>query len=193
MNYWVIKAASPDGAIIDALPEGAPSGWQFGEGVRLGQKFPSGGKVAFSDHFTDRRKVYDFVQNTLGVLIVSTKVRQAVEALALENVELLPITLCNHQWKPVEEGYCILNVLGSQDAINMKESTYDLSPITKTIANISNLVLQKDMIDSKAELFRARNMLELILMTDRVHDAFVKKELTGFVAHPAEGYDDILG
>ena len=193
MEYWVLKAASLDGAIIDALPKGAPPGWQLSEGVRLGHKFPLGGRLAFSEHFPNRCKVYDFVQNTLGVLIVSTRVKQEIEILALENIEYLPITLCDHHWKPLEENYFILNLLGSQDAINMEESTYELSPITNTIANISNLVLQKDMLNSKAELFRTRNMSELILMTDQIYAAFINKQLTGFAAYPAEGYDDILG
>ncbi len=192
MDYWVLRAGSTDGAIIDALPEGSPSNWKMHEGEPLARQFPVGGKVGFSDHFPDRRKLYDFMGNILGVLVVSPRVRQVVEELKLDNVEFLPITMCDHEWNPVAEGYCILNVLGSQDAIDMEKSQYQLSALSKEIAHIENLVLKKDKIDPQAGLFRARNMMELFLLSDRVRDAFTKEGLTGFVAHPAEGFDDMF-
>jgi hypothetical protein len=192
MGYWVLKAESPDGAVIDALPDGSPENWRMHEGERLARQFPVGGKVGFSDHFPDRRKLYDFVRNTLGVLIVSPKVRQVVEGLELDNVEFLPLTMCDHQWNPVAEGYGILNVLGSEEAIDMEKSKYRLSAIDKEIARLKSLVLQEEKIDPRAGLFRARHMMELILMSDRVHETFVKECLTGFVAHPAEGFNDMF-
>lgn len=192
MDYWVLRAESTDGAIIDALPEGSPSNWKMHEGAPLASQFPAGGKVGFSDHFPDRRKLYDFVSNILGLLIVSPRVRRVVEELELDNVEFLSLTMCDHEWRPVADGYCILNVLGSQEAIDMEKSQYQLSALSKEIAHIENLVLRKDNIDPRAGLFRARNMMELFLMSDRVHEAFVKAGLTGFVAHPAEGFDDMF-
>ncbi len=193
MNYWVLKAESADGAIIDALPKDSPTNWKFSKGEPLARQFPAGGKVSFSDHFPDRRKLYDFVRNTVGVLLVSSRVRQVLEELHVDNVEFLPITMCDHQWNSVGEGYGILNVLGSQDVIDMKKSDYDIDPITKReITRLGNLVLTKDSIDPKADLFRARNMMELILISDRVREAFIKAGLTGFKAHPAEGFDDMF-
>ncbi|MCY1042220.1 hypothetical protein OV208_12925 [Corallococcus sp. bb12-1] len=193
MNYWVLKAESPDGAIIDAMPKDSPTNWKLSKGEPLARQFPMGGKVSFSDHFPDRRKVYDFVRNTVGVLLVSSRVKQVLEELQVDNTEFLPITLCDHQWKPVGKDYGILNVLGSQDVIDMKKSDYDIDPITqKEITRLGNLVLTKDGIDPKAEVFRARDMMELILISDRVQEAFVNAGLTGFVAHPAEGFDDMF-
>jgi hypothetical protein len=192
MNYWVLKAESADGGIIDALPKDSPTNWKFAEGTPLARQFPAGGKVSFSDHFPDRRKVYDFVRNTVGVLLVSSRVKQVLEEVHVDNVEFLPVTLCDHQWNPVAEGYGILNVLGSQDAIDMQKSEYETSVISGDISHVSNLVLAKDKIDPKADLFRARNMMELILISDRVREAFNKAGLTGFKAHPAEGFDDMF-
>lgn len=193
MSYWVLKAESADGAIIDALPKDSPTNWKFSTGEPLARQFKAGGKVSFSDHFPDRRKVYDFVRNTVGVLLVSSRVKSVLAELRVDNVEFLPVTLCDHQWNPVAEGYGILNVLGSQDAIDMKKSDYDIDPITKKeITRIGNLVLAKDQIDPKADLFRVRNMMELILISDRVREAFDKAGLTGFKAHPAEGFDDMF-
>ena len=191
MNYWVLRASSPDGAVIDALPKDSPTNWKFSTGEPLGRQFPVGGKVSFSDHFPDRRKLYDFVRNTVGVLLVSSRVRQVLEELKVDNMEFLPVTMCDHQWNRVAEGYGILNVLGSQDAIDMEKSTYDLSAISRKIRHVSNLVLAKDKIDPKTDLFRARNMMELILISDRAREAFEKAGLTGFVAHPADGFNDL--
>jgi hypothetical protein len=193
MNYWVLRAQSPDGAIIDMLPEGSPTNWKVHTGQSLARQFPAGGRVAFSDHFPERRKLYDFVRSTQGVIIASPKVRQVLESLQLDNLEFLPITLCDHQWTQVAEGYSILNVLGSQEAIDMEKSKYKIDPITKReISRLKSLVLQKGKIDPQAHLFRCSMMMELILMSDRVYDAFVKEGVTGFVARPAEGFSDLL-
>jgi len=191
-SYWVLRAESADGAIIDALPEDSPTNWKFSTGEPLARSFPAGGKVSFSDHFPDRRKLYDFVRNTIGVLLVSSRVRHVLESLQVENAEFLPVTMCDHQWSPVVDGYGILNVLGSQDAIDMEKSTCDISALSREISHVSNLVLAVGRIDPKADIFRARNMMELILISDRTKNAFEQAGLTGFRAHPAEGFDDMF-
>jgi len=193
MDYWVLKAESADGAIIDALPESSPTNWKFSRGEPLARQFPVGGKVSFSDHFPDRRKLYDFVRNTVGVLLVSLRVKQVLEDLQVDNSEFLPVTMCDHQWSPVAEGYGILNVLGSQDVIDLEKSDCDIDPITKKeVTRVGNLVLTQGKIDPKADIFRARNMMELILISDRTKRAFEQAGLTGFRAHPAEGFDDMF-
>ncbi|NOK03190.1 MULTISPECIES: DUF1629 domain-containing protein [Myxococcus] len=192
MNYWVLRAESSDGAIIDALPKDSPTNWKFSTGEPLARGFPAGGRVSFSDHFPDRRKLYDFVRNTVGVFLVSSRVKQVLDDLQVENKEFLPIVMCDHQWNPVVDGYGILNILGSQDAIDMEKSIYDTSALSREISHVSNLVLTQGKIDPKADIFRARNMMELILISDRTKQAFEQAGLTGFRAHPAEGFDDMF-
>ncbi|QDE72313.1 imm11 family protein [Myxococcus xanthus] len=193
MDYWVLKAESADGAIIDALPEGSPTNWKFSRGEPLARQFPAGGKVSFSDHFPDRRQLYDFVRNTVGVLLVSSRVKQVLENLQVDNAEFLPVTMCDHQWSPVAEGYGILNVLGSQDVIDLERSKYRLDRITKKeIARLNRMAVASEKVDPKADIFRARNMMELILISDRTKQAFEQAGLTGFRAHPAEGFDDMF-
>ncbi|MBU8900275.1 hypothetical protein KRR26_32175 [Corallococcus sp. M34] len=192
MNYWILKAESADGGIIDALPKESPTQWKFNAGEPLGRQFPSGGKVSFSDHFPDRRKVYDFVRNTVGVLLVSSRVKQVLDALKVENVEFLPLTMCDHQWNPIAEGYGILNVLGAQDAIDMEKSKYRMSNLVKTdIARMKSLVLTENQIDPKADIFRAKHMMELILVSGRVLEALEKAGVTGLKALPANGYNEM--
>ncbi len=193
MNYWVLKAESSDGAVIDALPKGSPENWKMHKGERLERQFPLGGKVAFSDHFPDRRKLYDFVRNTLGVLLVSSRVYDVLKGTSVDNVEFLQVSMCDHQWNPVSQDYGILNVLGSQEVIDMEKSKYRMDRITKKeIARLSNLVVAHDRLEPNVGLFRARNMMELILISDRTKNAFEQAGLTGFRAHPAEGFDDMF-
>lgn len=192
MNYWVLRAESSDGAIIDALPKDSPTNWKFSTGEPLARGFPAGGRVSFSDHFPGRRKLYDFVRNTVGVLLVSSRVKQVLDDLQVDNTEFLSIVMCDHQWNPVVDGYGILNILGSQEAIDMEKSIYDTSALSREIGHVSNLVLTQGKIDPKADIFRARNMMELILISDRTKQAFEQAGLTGFRAHPAEGFDDMF-
>ncbi|ATB45717.1 hypothetical protein MYMAC_001302 [Corallococcus macrosporus DSM 14697] len=148
--------------------------------------------MSFSDHFPDRRKLYDFVRNTVGVLLVSSRVKQVLDDLQVDNTEFLPIVICDHQWRELTGDYGILNVLGSQEAIDMGKSAYDASVLSSEISHVSSLVLTQGKIDPKADIFRARNMMELILISDRVKLAFERAGLTGFRARPAEGFDDMF-
>jgi len=40
MSYWVFRPfLSKGGGVIDALPEGSPTGWKWDEGIRLAAEY----------------------------------------------------------------------------------------------------------------------------------------------------------
>ncbi|MGC4014799.1 MAG: hypothetical protein QM755_09840 [Luteolibacter sp.] len=81
MSFWVLISRN-DGAVIDAYPKGGPKGWRYLEPQPLAQEFQEGLAMRFSSNFSSKRKVYDFVDNILDILIVSSRVRQLILEIA---------------------------------------------------------------------------------------------------------------
>jgi hypothetical protein len=189
MNYFVLKTASQDGAVIDAYPRGSPADWKFDEGISLAREFPERAEVVFSKSFPDFRKLYDFQPNILSAFIVSGKARQLIESLRVPNAEFLSVALKDHHGQVVAEDYAILNLLGGEDAIDMERSDYKMNHINKEqIGRIKKLALKPDAISPDAKMFRCNRMRRLILLREDVLAAFSEAGLTGLRTYPAEGW-----
>lgn len=191
MNYFVLKVpAGPEDAVIDSLPEGAPAEWRFDEGQALAAEFPSDAVLKFSSNFPDGRRLHDFVANVLTMLIVSPKVRQVLEELEVPQVEYLPVTIVDHRGQVAGEDYSIVNLLGSQPAIDMSKSRYDMSHLAKDqIGDIDELVLDRDAIAADAKLFRATTSRRLFLMREDVLQALDAAGVEGKRTFVADGWD----
>ena len=190
MNYRVLINGFNGGAVLDALPSSSPADWRFGLGVSLASEFPSGGVMRFSPNFPDQIRILDFVSNTLGLLVVSVKVRRILEKLGADNCEFLPVQLHDHKGRVASQEHAVLNLLGSQDVIDMERSRYDLNPLDPgQIMSIEHLVLKPNGIDPKALLFRAKTMMMQYFLHPSVEEAFTREGVTGFMDRPANGWD----
>ena len=71
-NYWVLlQCGEDDSAIIDYLPDGSPAEWKLKESQKMLYQFPEVVVLEFYEDYPDNIKLYDFVDNTMNLLIVS--------------------------------------------------------------------------------------------------------------------------
>lgn len=127
VDCWILTAQSKDGGVIDCYPEASPDDYLFDDAKPLADHFPAGAHVEFSDHFPQARKLEDFQPNTMGALIVSRRVRDLLDGLGVENAEYLPVAVKDHRGDVVAPDYAILNLIGSEPAIDMKASVVRMS------------------------------------------------------------------
>jgi hypothetical protein len=190
MDYWVLKSNAPDGGVIDAYPANGPTGWKYGKGAPLAREFPSSATVKFSKMFPDFRALYDFQPNTLSTWIVSRRVQGVIEQLQLQNAELLPVTIKDHQGAVAAEGYAFLNLIGAEDAIDLHKSRVTMDPMEKDqIGGIDEIILQPKAIKPDAKMFRCSAERRLFLIRDDVKQAFESAGLTGFRTFAANGWN----
>lgn len=188
-DYWILKG-DHSSAVITELPEGGPRLYLLTEGKPLGERLPAGARFCFSDHFPQLRKVYDFVTNTLATLFVSDRVRQILEEMGARNCEFRPITLLNHKGKVASSSHFLLNVLGSEAAIDMEQSVYKMDAMEKDqIFDVRKLVLKREGISPEALIFRARTKMDEYFISQRLHEAFQREGITGYRVFPADGWD----
>ena len=190
MNYFVLKTKARDGGVIGLYPPKSPAGWKFDKGQSLIHEFPKGASVQFSNNFPDARKLYDFQPNTLSALIVSERVRKVLEAQEITNAEYLPVDIEDHKGQVVGKNYAFLNLLGSEEAIDMEKGEYRMSALDKEqIGMISRLAINEKGIRPGAKMFRCSKDLRLILINEEVLEALKSAGLTGFKAFEAEGWE----
>jgi hypothetical protein len=194
MDYFVLRMAvgleGNDHAVIDSLPSKCPTEWRFFEGEPLASEFPENVALKLSRNFSTGRKLQDFVGNIIGLLIVSARAQTAIESAGVTNGEFLPVTIKDQKGKLVPQSFAILNLLGSEDAIDMKKSDVRMGAIEKTqVKAINRLVLNRQGIGRDARMFRASTMLRLVLVREDVRDALDAAGLTGYATFPADGWN----
>ena len=192
-DYYVIQVPAPAGAgVIDSYPPGGPADWRYHEAVSLRDAYPKGATMKFSRNFPDGRVLLDFVPNILMALIVSPKARKVIDTLEVRNAEFLPVTILDHRGGVAGEDYAILNLIGTEDAIDRSASTLRMSAlIPAEIDRVKKMVLEKKAISPDAKMFRCRNAARVMLARDDVRAAFEKAALTGPVLIPPADWNGL--
>lgn len=190
MKYWIFYGSNSDSALIGGYPNSKIKDYRYNRGESLAEEFPKKATVSFSKKWPDRRKLYDFLDNTCNLLIASSRVRTILEELKAKNLEFLPVTVLDHKGKPVAEPYFIINPLGGQDIIDMEKSKVVMNSILKDqVAHIKKLTLQPDKVEDGAKLFRASRSRYVFFIDDSVREAFEKNGITGYYVLKAAGWD----
>ena len=196
MKYWVFKVSAPEGgAYISEVPSKGPKSFRYDKGERLLSEFPKDDAAGmyFDPDYPDDTELFDFVDNINSLIIANKKVCDVLVALALPNIEFLPIWLYDQQDQVVSKEYAIVNVLGSVDCIDMEKSEIDMDSIIETqIYSIDNLVLDYDKIPEDASIFRATTKLDEIFVRDDVKNAMESAGLEGCVFIEADGWDGLV-
>jgi len=192
MDFFVLRVNLFDGALTDSVPKGGPSAWKYFEGIPLAPEFPKGAFLPFARNFPQEKALVDFQPSLESLIIISPRARQVIEALGVSNAEFLTVAMKDHKKKVVAKDYAILNLLGAEDAIDLKRSTYRMSHLdTEQIDRVEKLVLAPKKIRRGAKLFRCATFRSLILVRSDVKQAFEEAGLKGFSLSPAQGYDSL--
>lgn len=188
--FWMLDTVSNPGAVIETPPAGAPSNWRFFKGLSLAAQFPAGATLKFSKDFPKQRKLFDFVSNTLSLLIASKKVRDLLDAAGVAGCEYLPVAIKDHKDKVVGPEYFIIHPLGGEDGIDLEKSVYDKEPFDKSeIQRVHTLALKTEAISPGARLFRFRPLMHDYIVDTAVANALKAGKVTGYRLLPAEGWD----
>ncbi len=164
--HFILRAREdPDGCVLDRYPSGYEPLWQATQGVPLGARHPSPPPVFEMSRRLGGKALYDCVENTLGYLIVSERVRGALEDRATSPIEFLPLHIQNHKGRREPRGYFIANVLGQVDCADRARSQYmDSSMRPGQFCDLTMLFLDPARVDPKRNIFRLAELPRVILV-----------------------------
>ena len=190
-DYWVWLACSEkDSAIIKAFPNDGPDFWELLEGEPIATHFPETIKLKFSPSRPDKIRLYDFVDNTKSVRIVSKRVRAIFDQFSIDQVEYIPVDIMDHQGNLASNDYFLMNVMNTQPIIDMERSKYEMCMIEEgQISGFDEIRLTTEQVDMNASIFRSDRRASLYFMTDDVVQAIKAAGLTGLKVVKAEGWD----
>jgi hypothetical protein len=158
---------------------------------RLSEGLPARGWFPGSLRFTLSRdsgvRVADSIPNVLSLLIVSDRLKQALEVRANSKIEFLPVSILNKKKRPLVEPYYVANLLGSIACMDREKSEFKMNAVLKDqVLWFARLVLDEPRIPPKANLFRLREQMDLVLVRDDLADVLAK--FTGLRLPPLDEY-----
>jgi len=159
-----------DTCVLEVL-ENVDDVYELSRGVSRVTNFPENAEIRMDRNFPKNVKLADQLDSDSGLTIVNSKIANAILALSLPHVELLPVSIINHKGRDVGEKYFIVNVCKVVDCIDVDASTLMWNPIDKElIAGVLELVLLEDF-ESDSIIFRPKYFPQRIL----VREDFAKK------------------
>jgi len=187
--HVLMECGYNDSAIIQSIPEGSLDKRDFNRGHVLSNTIEDKLTLHFSDEYPENIKLYDFVENTLNLLIVSERTKTVFDNEEVKDLDYIPVQLVDHKGNIAGKDYYIVNFLKRQPIIDMDNSEYDLSYVSNLILDIDLLCLNITEVDSDAKLFRSTTEATMNFIRDDLLQALQRAELKGIKTVLAEGWD----
>nr|WP_163781128.1 DUF1629 domain-containing protein [Myxococcus vastator] len=116
--------------------------------------------------------VHDYVENSLGYLIVSERVRSVLEHLATAPIEYLPLRITDHKGRLHPHAFFIVNVLGHVACADRTRSQYlESSMRPGQFCDLTRLYLDTDRVDARKNIFRLAELPRVILVREDLAEA----------------------
>jgi hypothetical protein len=174
-SYFVLgRDLNPDNCAIYENPGEMENRHYPARGIRMEDSYPDGYKFSMSKDMPGIR-VPDIINNALGYLMISAKLKELLEKHATAEIEYLRFTLLNHKRRVASDQYFIANLIGTVDCVDRERTIGDMSALNPgQYSRIKRLFLQEDKLDPALNLFRIASLPKVILIRDDL-----KKELEG--------------
>ncbi len=188
-NYVIWKYKHVRSAAILSDAKGLDRVFRLKEGVPLLHELS--GSVTFDmdpDFPTDLR-LLDNMRNIDKLAVTSKRLKEAIEAKQVTDVEYLPVSIIDHKGRTASSDCFVVHQLNSVDAIDRERSVFEMSDIVpEDIDVIQKLVLDPERIPRHRHMFRLKNFGELILVRRDLADALSQGGFTGLTWQEIETY-----
>lgn len=165
MSY-VVWFSNPNGPYC-ALTylKGVEDSYELKRGVARQDGFPESAHFKMNpDH--SERELADSLYNLDRMVVISPRLREFVEQRSPKGVEILGVTIFDHDGEAAHRHYSVLNPLTVIDCIDKERSTLDWNPIDpELICAPEELVFDFDGVDDELPLLcRPRHLPYLVFL-----------------------------
>lgn len=120
----------------------------------------------------------DFLGNSLGLPIVSARIRGFLELVAGNECQMLPVSIIDSRTGKVLEGYSVLNLLNVIPALDRVNAKYQEDPKHPDRPVIFKVVLYKPALKA-TRIFRLSEQKTLIFVSEEMRKEFDVMAVTG--------------
>lgn len=157
------------------------------EGVSVKSWFPTDTVFQLDD--SHGIKLTDSIPNTLHLLIVSEKLKHALEEKSGAVIEFLPVKIRNQRGRVVQEPYFIANIVGTLECVDRERSKFDTSSIRPDqVFTFFRLALDAAKIPPDTKLFRLKEKSNLVIVREDLADDILRAGCDGMLFQEMEDY-----
>ena len=179
-TYHIIKSVIRDRrfAWLKKLPSSVKKIWKLTEGVPLGDNLPPHSEFPIDHKWGDM--LPDLVPNVLNILVISKDLREILQNEGVKDVEYLPIIILDKKGRIKSQEYCVANVIGSVDCLDIQNSVFQEDPLEEgQIIDIMCLNIHEERIPDDIKLFRLKQRRHLFIIRNDLLQQLNKRETSG--------------
>lgn len=159
---------------------GVPKQFQINQGISRADGFPKDARFEMNKRFPKQVALPDSALNAGGLVVVSGRLKDFIEARSPRDIEYLPVSIINHKGRNAGVPYWVLSPLAIVDCIDQGASDLMWNAIDpKSISAANKLVLDVKAIPADLLLFRMKFFEDLVVLRKDVADAIVAEGFTG--------------
>ena len=126
----------------------------------------------------------DLVWNAFEYFIVSDKLKKILEVyLEKQQVEYIPCRIINHKGRVGADNYFVINIIGSVDCVDLKNTVASPGMRKGYISDIEKLNLFLDKIPRGMDIFRIKECPSIIIVSETLKKTLENNNITGSVLY----------
>ncbi|MDF3819370.1 hypothetical protein P3G55_05645 [Leptospira sp. 96542] len=164
--------------------------YQLSKGISRANGFPTDASFTMSAMHRKYVALADNISNLNRALVVSRKLKEAIEARSPQDVEFLSVSIFNHKQKLASKDYFIINPLNVVDCIDKEKSKYRWNHIAPDkMSSCTKLVLKPEVIHPELLLFRPRHLEYYVLVDPALAVVLEAEGFTGLCFTPIDEFE----
>jgi hypothetical protein len=167
------RYAAADGAVVLQEFAGVSEKYPLHDGEPLAAGFPADAAFHMHPDFPTNLLLQDCVLNSDMCIVVSERLKQALEALAPPLVEYLPVAIIDHKGRKLPQPFFIVHPVDPVDCIDRDASGAEMDEILDpdSIESVQQMVLDESRIPDGRSLFRLKHYWGAVVARRELADA----------------------
>lgn len=160
-------------------------------GAPIAATFPDDAHLAMDPDLPYDTRLTDNLANLDLQIIVSTRLKDQLEALRLPNVEYLPVAIRNHKNRSAGT-YFVVHPLAPVDCLDLPRCGATFGAVDKDhILDLERLAIDPNRLDPRRPLFRPKAYYQVTLVTRELASALSAGGFTGLRWIEVDDYPEI--
>jgi hypothetical protein len=191
MKYLIAKTVRPKGVCCVGSIQNVPEREDLRFGISYLKRWPDDAQFTMDPDFPKDIALADAIDNTSMLLVVSEKLKEALEGIpgALHSNEVLPLKIINHKKRAEKAPYYVIHQVNHPPCLDEGKTDGKRSSLNpKLFQFMKKMVLDDSKIDPKLMLFRPAQYPKFPLVREDLADKLKALGLTGLELHEIKGY-----
>jgi hypothetical protein len=172
--------------VLDALQDVEYDTWLL-RGRSFRDTFPRTAFFRMSKRHRKDVRLTDDIWNLSDVKVCSPRLVEFLRKKDVPGLEFLPVTILDHRDKVASRDYCIVHCIALQDALDVKRSKPEYSPILPDeIDEVERLVVDASRVDPAAGVFRLAGFTTPVLVEKGLAQDMGRQKFVGPLFQPLD-------